>query len=345
MKAVLGSSSTALAVSLNRSAFAGGHRVIVERDFSELARTVEREDPPLVIIDATSARSDWQLPIGALRSHAHYRFVTVLGVGSPKESLTALQAGADEYLRFPFEPNEFTARLAAIERLMGHMHGTPTSLGEGPLLVSGLTAWHKLEDTVTETVGEMLCAAVQRVMTPVATGRHFISRLRLSLPRPRASVTLHLVAPQPALESMAFLLLGSASSEQEVLVDISKEVLNTVAGAFKREALPEHDFACSVPETVTQNALQHAIGTAAFTKSWNIGWSQHVVNVVVCVARDAVVTLPLHSVAEGMILADDVRNPVGMLIAPRGTPLTETAIRRLHSVFGATATLRVSNAG
>jgi CheY-like chemotaxis protein len=331
-------------VSLNRCALAGGHRVVVEREFAELACTVEREDPSLVIIDATSAPTDLQHTIEALRSHPHYRFVTVLGTGGPSESLSALQAGADDYLRFPFEPNEFMARLGAIERLMGHLLGTRTSMGEGPSLVGGLQAWQNLEATVTETVGEMLCAAVQRVMTPVPHGRHLISRLRLSLPRPRASVTLHMVAPQSALQSMAGLLLGSPSSEQEVLVDISKEVLNTVAGAFKREALPDYDFACSVPEEVTQNALQHAVETAAFTKSWNVGWSQHVVGIVVCVAREEVVTLPLHSLAEGMILADDVRNPVGMLIAPRGTPLTETAIRRLHSVFGGTATLRVSNA-
>lgn len=90
--------------------------------------------------------------------------------------------------------------------------------------------------------------------------------------------------------------------------------------------------------------MQRSMQVSQFAKSWNIGWGKHVVGIRVKLDCDDVQTVPLHSLAEGMVLADDVRNAVGVLIAPRGLHLTESTIKRLYSVFGGATMVRVSNA-
>jgi hypothetical protein len=116
-----------------------------------------------------------------------------------------------------------------------------------------------------------------------------------------------------------------------------------LGGTFKREALPEHDFTTGIPEMASLEMMRQSARGARFKKSWTIGWGKHVVGLQATISCDDVQMVPLHSLTEGMVLADDVRNPLGVLIAPRGTHLTESAIKRLYGVLGGSTSLRVSN--
>jgi CheY-like chemotaxis protein len=315
----------------------------MEREPSAVLGLIQGEDPDLVIVDATAGDSAWLGLVRAIREQATYRFVTVLGTGGPNEVLAAFQAGTDEYFRFPFDPTEFTARLGAVARIMRHVRASPLQVEEGPAAISALHAWIDIEEQLTAALGDTLCVACQRVDEPFPSGPTFVSRLKFSLTKPRGAVTLHFVASEPALAAITGLLLGSPTHEPEVLADACKEVCNTLGGVFKRSALPDYDFTTGIPEITSLETLRQSAKAARFKKSWTIGWSKHLVGIQATVACDDVQMVPIHNVAEGMVLADDVRNPLGVLIAPRGMHLTASTIKRLQGVLGRTASLRVSN--
>lgn len=335
--------SVAVGIALNRCLATFGHQPVLERDGAAVFDLLTRDDPELVIVDASSGDGSWPGMVRTIREQPIYRFLVVLGTGGPSEVLTAYRAGADEYFRFPFEPNEFGARLGAAERIMHHLRSPGSQFDEGPLVISELPAWANIDATLTNALADTLCVACQRVDEPFPSGPTYVSSLKFSLAKPRGCVTLHLVIGEAALIAMTGLLLGTPSNEQAVLVDACKEVLNTLGGTFKREALPDHDFTTGIPEMATLEAVRRSERGARFKKTWTIGWGKHLVGIQATISSDDVQMLPLHSLTEGMVLADDVRNPLGVLIAPRGTHLTESAIKRLYGVLGGSTSLRVSN--
>lgn len=343
MLAVISSRNIAVGFTVNRCLTSFGHQPLLEREPTALFNVVSSEDPDLVIIDATAGDSGWQGLVQAIREQAIYRFVAVLGTGGPSEVVAAFEAGADEYVRFPFDPNEFGARLTAVERIMRHVRSSSLQVEEGPAIISGLPAWVNIESAITEALADTLCVACKRVDEPFPSGNTYVSRLKFSLTKPRGSVTLHLVATEPALMAITGLLLGTPSAEAAVQIDACKEILNTLGGAFKRSALPEYDFTTGIPEMTSLETVRQSAKGARFKKAWSIGWGKHLIGLQATVVCDDVQLLSLQNVTEGMVLADDVRNPMGVLIAPRGMHLTASTIRRLHGVLGATAPLRVSN--
>lgn len=344
MITVVSTRSTAVSVALSRCIAGTSQQIVVEREPAALTALIQAENPDLVIVDATARDVDWQAIVRTVRGEANYRFLLVLGLGGAGEPLNAFQAGADEYVRFPFEPAEFQMRLRSIERIMRHVRCSSLQLDVGPGIISTLPAWHEIENTFAETLSQTLCVASRGVDEPVPSGNAYVAKLKLSLTKPRGAVTIYLLATESALQSMATLMLGSPASDEAVLLDVCKEVLNTLGGAFKRLALPEHDFTSSIPEMTSMEVMRHSAKVSPFMKAWSMGWGKQIIGIQATIAADEVQVLPLHSLAEGMVLADDIRNPVGVLIAPRGMHLTESAIKRLYSVFGAATMVRVSSA-
>lgn len=342
MIAIVNTRSVAVGIAVNRCLTTFGHQPVMEKEAAAVFDLLIRDDPELVVVDATSD-GGWLGTVRAIREQATYRFVAVLGTGGPSEVIAAYHAGADEYFRFPFDPNEFGARMSAAERIMRQVRSPGGQLDEGPTFISELPAWTDIESTLTKALADTLCVACQRVDEPFPSGPIYTSSLKFSLAKPRGSVTLHLVVGEPALVAITGLLLGSASTEQGVLVDACKEVLNTLGGTFKRGALPEHDFTTGIPEMVSLDTMRQTARGARFKKAWTIGWGKYLVGIQATIAADDVQMVPLHSLTEGMVLADDVRNPLGVLIAPRGMHLTESAIKRLYGVLGGSTSLRVSN--
>lgn len=234
MITVVSTSGTAVLASLRRCFEASPHRLILERDPSAVLAVVSDSMSELVLVDATASGAPWRNTVHAVRGQAPYSFIAVFGIGGPGEAVTAFEAGADEYLRFPFDASEFELRLTAIERIMRHVRSSSLVVEEGPGLISLLQVWRDIESKLTAGLADVLSVAAQRVEDPVPLGPTLVSRLKLSLAEPRGTVTLHLVATNAALQGMTQLLLGSPAEEQAVLIDASKEVLNTLGGVFKR---------------------------------------------------------------------------------------------------------------
>ncbi len=99
-----------------------GYEVVIARDGFEALHLLEREDAPLLAI------LDWVMPeldgIEVCRKlrqsgRAPYIYLIILtGKGAEHDVLAAMEAGADDYLRKPFDLEELRARVRAGERIV-----------------------------------------------------------------------------------------------------------------------------------------------------------------------------------------------------------------------------------
>ncbi len=100
-----------------------GYGVLAARDGVEALTLFEREYPPVVI-------TDWMMPrvdglelcrrIRAGSDHDRYTYLIVLtALGGKQNYLEAMDAGTDDFLTKPFDPDELVTRLRVAERIIG----------------------------------------------------------------------------------------------------------------------------------------------------------------------------------------------------------------------------------
>jgi two-component system, OmpR family, response regulator len=93
-----------------------GHRVTEARDGAEGARTFERSEFELVILDIVMPEQDGLELCRSIRQHSS---VPILFLSSRDEELDrvlGLELGADDYITKPFSPRELVARVKAALR-------------------------------------------------------------------------------------------------------------------------------------------------------------------------------------------------------------------------------------
>lgn len=342
MVVVVGSQSVAIGLTVTRTVTASGFQAVLERDPAAVFDTTCQREADGLILDAGMGAQLWSGIVGLVRNSPAYRFAIVVGTGGAREAVSAFDAGADDYVRLPFDGAEFGSRLKTAERKLRFVRSSPLHAVDGPALVSGLSAWANLEETLTTALSELLCVSCEQVEEWEHKGPVYTVRIRFSLTLPNASVSLILQADADALSSVTRLLLGTPSMDALVLEDAAKEILNTLGGAFKREALPLIEFTTGIPELVTDHVLRNQPLDEPISKRCSIGWGEHAILVHAAVRPLETQSLVTANLAEGMVLADDLRNPLGVLVAPRGTRLTTSAINRLNGVLGRRVVVRVA---
>lgn len=344
MVIVVGSQNLAVGLAITRAVNVVGHQVVLERDPAAVFAAICREEADVIILDASLGEAVWVRIMHLVRTGASYRFAILVGTGGAREAVTALDAGADDYIRFPFDSTEFNSRLKVAERLLRFIRSSPLHVADGPALISGLPAWINLEESLSNALGSLLSVACQKVDTSPVAETPYTARLKFSLTRPQASVTLYMQADASALTSITSLLLGATSPDVAALEDAIKEVLNTLGGVFKRSALPVVEFTTGLPELTSADAMLSSQKQTTLSKQWHLGWSKYVITLLAVLRHEDVQTVAVADLMEGMVLADDLHNPLGVLLAPRGMHLTLSAIKRLNGVLGMRTTVRVANA-
>lgn len=343
MVVVVGSQCVAVGMTVSRTVTAAGFQPVLERDPDAVFDTTCQSQADGLILDAGMGTELWPSIVGLVRNSPAYRFAIVVGTGGAREAVQAFDAGADDYVRLPFDGAEFGSRLKTAERKLRFVRTSPLHVIDGPTLVAGLTAWTNLGEILRSALAALLCVECQHVEDYQPSGPVYTIRIKFALTLPRASVVLLLQADARALSSVTELLLGTPTDDALVLEDAAKEILNTLGGAFKREALPLVEFTTGIPELVTDQALR-AQADDVPAKRCIVGWGDgHAVLVHAVLRPDETHTLIAAKLVEGMVLADDLRNPLGVLVAPRGTRLTTSAISRLNGVLGRRVVVRVAS--
>jgi DNA-binding response OmpR family regulator len=255
---------------------------------------------------------------------------------SERELTAVLDAGANDFLRRPVVDVELMQRLKAPARLMRWARSVamPAAFDlSAPLQVSRLKAWSQLGQLMAADLSEM---AGQPFSASNVWPKHFVHDLRgasipMSLAGEQLELRVSIVADSVALHWLKATLLADPNATADAADDALRELANTAGGALKRAALAENvSLTTGIPSTdrVTPPSADHSCWTLSLDGEACclavIGEARQRVNERVSSSR----------LAEGMILAHDVRNEGGILLAPAGSRLTSTTASKLAKMLG-----------
>lgn len=112
-----------------------GFDVVVSRDGYRALPIVETEQPDMVLLDLMLPRADGFELCKAIREKSAVGIIVVSARGGEQDKVTALNAGADDYLTKPFGIEELLARVTATLRRSRPApaveSGQPIELGSG----------------------------------------------------------------------------------------------------------------------------------------------------------------------------------------------------------------------
>jgi len=261
----------------------------------------------------------------------------VPAIASNNDYWTAFGAGADDVMRVNGPKDEILGRANAPARIRSWALPAPplgARLAKYPL-------WEKLEQIVGAELGEML--TTQMSIGSYAAGETLAAaELPLTLPDEQIHIRIGFGVDAGSLAILQQTLLGGDTSI-EGAADALREMANVAGGAIKRAALKQ-----GIELTIGLPTSRNVMGDPGERRAWNLdGLSGISAGMrVACVAIASasqpkmVVTKDLR---EGMVIARDVRNQMGMLIVPAGTNLTRTTVEQLGRLLDATATLEVTD--
>lgn len=303
-------------------------------------------EPPQIVAFSVPAKGGADLVRrlkGADASNQAYLLALFDAAPSGHDLSTVLEAGANDFMRRPLLDAELLERLKAPARLMRWARAVaPTAFDfSAPLQVSGLKSWTSLGQLVAADLSEM---AGQTFSASKAWPEGFSSALRgavipMSLAGEQIELRVSIVADEAALHWLKATLLCDPDASAAAADDALRELANTAGGALKRAALAENvSLTTGIPitEPVTPPSASHACWTLVLDGG---GCRLAVVGEVRKRSNERVASSKL---AEGMILAHDVRTEAGILLAPAGTRLTVTTAAKLAKVLGPRAHIEVA---
>jgi two-component system, OmpR family, KDP operon response regulator KdpE len=94
---------------------AGFNTVAVDRGEAALSE-IASQSPDLVLLDINLPDINGLEVLRAVRTHSFLPMIILSGYGKDRDRVTALEAGADDYLAKPFSPEELIARVKALLR-------------------------------------------------------------------------------------------------------------------------------------------------------------------------------------------------------------------------------------
>jgi two-component system, OmpR family, alkaline phosphatase synthesis response regulator PhoP len=105
-----------------------GYRVLAARDGEEALEVLRRERPPIVLLDVMIPKLNGFDVCRAIKADPELRstFVLVLTArGQRADEAMALEAGADTYMRKPFDDEEILACIEAVFARLDAQRGVP----------------------------------------------------------------------------------------------------------------------------------------------------------------------------------------------------------------------------
>jgi DNA-binding response OmpR family regulator len=311
-----------------------GH-VVLEAETTAAACALLDREPEVALVD-------WHIAGGGGSSLAKYlralddkqRVYVIASVErlQPHEIGAAYAAGADDVL---------ATATASKEELLGRVDGLrrvrswaalvsrTKALDFAPLFdLQKLRFWRELDAIVASELGEMLSSQLgadtaRELEVPWAAS------VSLSLAVEKVELRFGIGLEPSIAAPFAQQILGGEAS-RDAFSDALRELANVAGGAIQRAAVAE-GLAIKIGLPTNQN-LFAAPGARTWCASTASGLRLRFAAVgLSCQARP----VSRGELREGMVLASDVRNAAGMLLAAAGTYLTATTVSRLTGVLDA----------
>jgi len=248
-----------------------------------------------------------------------------------KEIAALMAAGADDFLRRPLNSEELALRVDAPERIgkwaKFHTDDKPK------FDLRKARAYGGMGEIVAEDLSGLFSE-------PLETSEGRVSKLpllrgasmSLGLASEQTELVLNVAVSDCSLAALGKQLLGESNADSAALDDMLRELVNTAGGAVKRACLDE---SITLTTGLPQNQILDP-RTRKESQVWVTTTQQAGVKIFVW---GEVLTLETRHVratelTEGMILAKDVHQGSGVLLAPAGTRLTATTAARLANALG-----------
>jgi CheY-like chemotaxis protein len=255
---------------------------------------------------------------------------------SKSELAAVMEAGAQDFFRRPVVDAELLERLKGPARAVRWVKSLAKSAAfdlASPSNLRGLEAWTGLGPLAAHDLSEVAGKPfVVRKEWPAP----FVNDLRgatiaMSLAGEQVEVRVSIVADPIAVRWIKAALLGSPNTSIEAVDDALRELANTVGGALKRAALAENvALTTGIPFSETPSSALQA------ETCWTLalGGDECCLALVGEIRERKNQRVAASKLEEGMILAHDVRNEGGILLAPAGSRLTSTTASKLAQMLG-----------
>lgn len=304
-------------------------------------------DPPQVVVFSVPSKGGVDLVRrlkGADTSGQMYILALFDAAPTSRDLAAVLEAGAHDFVRRPLVDVELLERLKAPGRLVrwARSLARPAAFDlSAPLQVSRLKAWANLGELVSGDLSEMAGQAFSLNKAWPATFERDLrgATIQMSLAGEQLELRVSIVVNEAALSWMKSTLLGDANATSEAADDALRELANTAGGALKRAALAENvSLTTGIPSTE-----RFTIPSGA-SLCWSLlsSTGECCLAVVGEARQRSNERVKASELSEGMVLAHDVRNEGGILLAPAGSRLTGTSAARLAKLLGARFFLEVA---
>jgi hypothetical protein len=163
-----------------------------------------------------------------------------------------------------------------------------------------------------------------------------IATLPLSLASEQAEISIAVGVDRASAAALAEAMLGSAEVEPEAVKDMMRELANVAGGAFKRMAVTEgRTLTTGLPSETSARAFRQT--SAVARKQWvgTVEGSPIAIRFELELRARGSKRVNVASLREGMVIAADLRNPLGALLIPCGTRITESRLGGLRRALGA----------
>lgn len=326
-----------------------GHAVAVATDLRSAQAGVVEQLPDLVVLDPSIGLGAAITLIKALRSetskHVH---VLIAGAKLPADLHSLVTAGADDFMKKPYDRDELLLRAGAPERIAkwaAKAFAGPSEGESGGRTIEALKAWANIDEAASRDVGQLLGRPLVAATNPQPLeGTDFKAALCLTLTANKIDVRFTIGVARASLERAAEHVFGAAGSSDDELHDIVRELANLIAGRFKGAAAGE-----SVPLTMglpldldaAPASARRSLAVRSFVLQDDA--KTIAIGVLVEVLASPLRIVRVAELKEGMVLAHDVLNANGGMLVPAGR-LTPLRISRVLRALPAKAEVEVAHA-
>ncbi|HEY3255552.1 MAG TPA: hypothetical protein VGJ91_16450 [Polyangiaceae bacterium] len=283
---------------------------------------------------------------GAENASEAYLLAIVEATPVAKEISSLISAGVHDFMRRPFADVEWLERVKAPERLLrwSRTVSKPCAFDFSTTLdVASLRSWRSLGPLVAEDLGAMAgCPFAVEAGFPAHLAPDAASAsIPMSLAGDQLELRLSIVADPAALGWIRETLLGDSTANDEATRDALRELANTAGGALKRAALTE---SITLTTGIPSNDSPNRAPGKHLCWSLKLEGSEACLAVVGEIRSRSNERISAAQLAEGMVLAHDIRNAGGVLLVPAGSRLTATSATRLAAMLGPRYILEVAPA-
>ena len=340
MKVVLVDASVQAANVAERILANAGHSVSVVTDVDRALSSIQEAPPDLLVVEPKLAKTSGLELVKQVRKINHTGYVYILTLatdGAPAAVAAAYAAGSDDFMRKPVTREELLGRAAGAERLQAIVKAAITRAthldNEVGNAIERLEAWKHVDEITCQELAAMLNAEFQRHVWHRPSNDAFGATIRLTLPSERLDVRFSIIADIATYSVLGNLVLGVEPSAVE-RDDLIKEMVNTAAGAFKRNLLQANvDLTIGLPEPTTAEIAQQIPDGTAVQRSVLVGEGA-TLHAIVTVGPQPNELVPANRLREGMVVVRAVTNESGALLIPAGTRVTSSTADRVAKQLG-----------